>query len=741
MMNLGRSYRDCAAIAAALLLVGLTASPREAGAYARTMTCDLADPSSPLACKPGETPLPIAWPGRCVGYHIAEAGSATLSTEQTRDAIHAAFQTWEEVACSYLSFVPLGLTNEWRTGYDLCRGARNANVVMFEDAGWSHGPRVLAVTFVTYDLRNGEILDADISVNTDTVRFGFLNESDGRIGGRIERFDLQNVLTHEIGHLLGLDHTEPSNMVDGFGWEASLTTMYSETAPGETTKRHLHADDAAGICAIYPMARADAAAACAAQPGYFEAPGRAPGDRCPRQRGCAASASPAPGSGELLWPVLLIIVWSTPRWRRLQRPRWALRSSAGVLLAFVLPSHAQGAQACPTPRLLAHERVVDALVVEDRAFTLGDDGLVVAWRRGEVAWIPLEVRHFPDVEGLDMSAEGDLLLLSERTPYVWGLSTPLTDPRTDHVDLSVWRHPDWLPLLAAFRNEQGLTVVSPRGAWYLPAVARDGAWRPAAPRGRHVGVTARGAILSLAEDGEQALDVWTDPAREPPTASRLPLAPGATLRMDGPSALVIERGQLYQWQDEEGAWLSVRPEGWLVDAIATESSLLWLEAQPALGCPHMAVTLRERSTQGERVLAQLACVRDARLARCPEHDDAVALLTDLDSGERRACWAPARADWWAPEEDIPLSAPAPLHHRGQEYAWIPPAMPYSVEVSDDLQAPHDGALCNPVVRVVHEGPVLVTQDGVVAPGLWSERVLLDAGPGSPLIHARGWRAR
>jgi len=55
--------------------------------------------------------------------------------------------------------------------------------------------------------------------------------------------DLQNTLTHEAGHFIGLAHST----VPG-------ATMNPTTHPGETAKRTLSADDVAGVCAVYPTA-------------------------------------------------------------------------------------------------------------------------------------------------------------------------------------------------------------------------------------------------------------------------------------------------------------------------------------------------------------------------------------------------------------------------------------------------------------------------------------------------------
>jgi MYXO-CTERM domain-containing protein len=53
--------------------------------------------------------------------------------------------------------------------------------------------------------------------------------------------DLQNTITHEVGHVIGLAHSPVAG-----------ATMSATTAPREITKRDLAADDVAAVCAVYP---------------------------------------------------------------------------------------------------------------------------------------------------------------------------------------------------------------------------------------------------------------------------------------------------------------------------------------------------------------------------------------------------------------------------------------------------------------------------------------------------------
>lgn len=53
--------------------------------------------------------------------------------------------------------------------------------------------------------------------------------------------DIQNCITHEFGHMLGLYEE----------FVETEATMYHKAAPGETKKRDLHQDDLNGFFAIY----------------------------------------------------------------------------------------------------------------------------------------------------------------------------------------------------------------------------------------------------------------------------------------------------------------------------------------------------------------------------------------------------------------------------------------------------------------------------------------------------------
>lgn len=99
---------------------------------------------------------------------------------------------------------------------------------------------VFATTYVSYNPNTGAISDADIHINSEFYEFADDPEPDSG------KADLQNTLTHEVGHLLGFAH---SMVIEA--------TMFGGAELGETHKRTLHEDDIALLCLSYPSDGAD----------------------------------------------------------------------------------------------------------------------------------------------------------------------------------------------------------------------------------------------------------------------------------------------------------------------------------------------------------------------------------------------------------------------------------------------------------------------------------------------------
>jgi hypothetical protein len=153
-------------------------------------------------------------------------------------------------------------------------------------ASLRHDPSAIGLTSVFYVDRpgivgDGTILDADVELNG--VNFTFtvdVTSATARPGTTVA--DLENTLTHELGHVQGLahtcwDHIAPEPPLDDAGNpipdcngpvpDAILnTTMYPYALmPGETSKRNLSADDVRGICELYPAPTASPPPGCYAE--------------------------------------------------------------------------------------------------------------------------------------------------------------------------------------------------------------------------------------------------------------------------------------------------------------------------------------------------------------------------------------------------------------------------------------------------------------------------------------------
>jgi len=271
-----------------------------------------------------------------------------------------------------------------RTGNDGIR------MVIFRDTSWckldSSGicdpttpyDQVLpALTNVFVSTSTGRIIDADIEVNAHTYRFA------DRVAHPelTSSYDLQNVLTHEFGHVLGLDSTcYPAGVTprptDNTGQPVAdcatasaavqATTMYPSTSPDDLQKRTLEPDDRAGVCAIYPAAASPCPAgggSCACPPpgpdGGQDAgvsndagtnadagtntDGR-PADAGRKSSGGGCSCETAGRSPERSWPVLVFLavaLVATRRSSRGPRPevltRTHLKTPSGSFEMSVLP--------------------------------------------------------------------------------------------------------------------------------------------------------------------------------------------------------------------------------------------------------------------------------------------------------------------------------------------------------------------------------------------------------------------
>ncbi|MDB4987173.1 MAG: hypothetical protein JWN04_2351 [Myxococcaceae bacterium] len=236
---------------AALLVLAavLTVSPVQA--YCITHSLDPAQSQ----CQCLELGKPAAWHTSELSYGFNEAAFPGLPDEQLRATVAASFETWQSVTCDgksigfHITELPGTTTLQEGPGAD----EPNENVITHYDAaGWEdklYSPLAFAITAVWLDKKTGQIYGADIGLNGGMDRFGdCLTQSCCLIACKSDslKTDLQNVLTHEIGHFLGLSHSDTD----------PRATMSCTASAGDVDKRTLEPDDIAGICAAYPTSSA-----------------------------------------------------------------------------------------------------------------------------------------------------------------------------------------------------------------------------------------------------------------------------------------------------------------------------------------------------------------------------------------------------------------------------------------------------------------------------------------------------
>lgn len=178
--------------------------------------------------------------------------------EQT---IQQSLAVWTSVAGSSLKPAALGALTRAASA-NLC-GADGLNSICFDQNDAVFTPGVLAFTRVivadhiggqvggAVAVEIGQILDADIYVNPSVSRITFATPQ--ALAGSPSAYDLESVLTHELGHFLGFSHSAI--------WSAMLFPF--APAPGTITgirpnaqkpDAPLSEDDRSGLRALYPDA-------------------------------------------------------------------------------------------------------------------------------------------------------------------------------------------------------------------------------------------------------------------------------------------------------------------------------------------------------------------------------------------------------------------------------------------------------------------------------------------------------
>jgi hypothetical protein len=229
----------------------------------------------------GEGGRCLWWDARVVPYALRGAGGnaadpACRAEGDARAAIRAAFDGWAGASrtgaarsCTDLRFEDRGAAPAAAEGAGLVtwRGRPCRSPLVPDDDPchaegrcgerydcWDHGPYYVAVTAVRYRSQTGEISGGEIELNgwtgqpgaegfyftCVTPEAGAARTCSAPGEDACVYADVQTVVTHEAGHLLGFAHVADRASV-----------MFHSVEVGEV-RRVLTADDVEGVCTAYP---------------------------------------------------------------------------------------------------------------------------------------------------------------------------------------------------------------------------------------------------------------------------------------------------------------------------------------------------------------------------------------------------------------------------------------------------------------------------------------------------------
>ncbi len=194
-----------------LLLLGFLAVALPASAATR-LTYDMG----------GGRTVTVAWPVSAFPLKFAIDSRLAGSIPTAKQLVENAEGEWSSVPDSIVTFAPLAVESGLHAGID------RRNTITVAD-GLFADQKCLAFTTPVHD-DAGNLIDADIQIDASLPT---------------SNYNLQELVAHELGHALGLDHSAVLS-----------ATMYPWIAPNVTTP--LDSDDRIAIATIYPRSETGA---------------------------------------------------------------------------------------------------------------------------------------------------------------------------------------------------------------------------------------------------------------------------------------------------------------------------------------------------------------------------------------------------------------------------------------------------------------------------------------------------
>jgi hypothetical protein len=331
----------------------------------------------------------LYWGNTCIGYSVHRGASRQVTFEAASALVASAFDAWNEASCpeggrASIQAVDLGPVDCGEVRYN--EKNANQNVIVFRDDVWpsSDPNNTLGLTTITFDTATGEILGADMEINaTQKLRVPTRALERGGSGlgpdqAEQDGYDLGTILSHEVGHFLGLAHTAVGSAV--------MFARYQEGLP-------LADDDKAGLCATYASdgrratsAGSVTAGACDPTPpqGFSRECAAPPVEKPPAPSSKSSCALSASGVTSVDAGFLVLIAGTLGfAWRRRARRGKTLARVAGFtsMLAVTLGalgSHASVAIAIAFDELVGRAELA-AIVTPSQRRSIWENGRIVTY--------------------------------------------------------------------------------------------------------------------------------------------------------------------------------------------------------------------------------------------------------------------------------------------------------------------------------------------------------------------------
>ena len=204
----------------------------------------------------------IRWHGRNLPYFIrAPAADSAFSVDEFTTIARRSFDSWQSPRCSDMSFEMAGVLT--------ADAPEPVSEIRIVTSGWTEFAEESAVGLaqMIYLTTDGTIQRGRVSLNETLARLIDLPVS-GPVPGGLEcnplgnrpHYDIASVLTHEIGHFIGLAHPcqlDPSAEIcpatDCADFNPDIVPiMHPRVDPCTIDFRTLTTDDLDALCFLYP---------------------------------------------------------------------------------------------------------------------------------------------------------------------------------------------------------------------------------------------------------------------------------------------------------------------------------------------------------------------------------------------------------------------------------------------------------------------------------------------------------